>query len=267
MDKAQTPGNFKLHDSRHLGRNWILLRGLSRESAHWGDFVPLLRAAFPEAGITALDLPGTGRYCREASPDSIRQITRQVRAQARQAGLLQQPVTVLGLSLGAMVAFEWMLSYPGDICGAALINTSFAGLSPSYQRLRWQSLVRLAALALTRNLRRREAAILALVSNRTPDERTLKDWESIQRERPVSLKNSWRQIRAAARYRPCDRRPEQSVLLLNAWGDRLVAPECSVDIYRKWHWRYCSHPWAGHDLPLDDGAWVVAQLQEWVAQN
>ncbi|MGJ0427893.1 hypothetical protein [Methylobacter sp.] len=36
------------------------------------------------------------------------------------------------------------------------------------------------------------------------------------------------------------------------------APERSVDIYRKWHWRYCSHPWVGHDLPLDDGPWVAS---------
>ncbi len=253
--------------NEHLGRNWILLRGLSRESAHWGDFVPLLQATFPDARITALDLPGTGRYYREVSPDTISQITHKVRAQAQQAGLLQQPATVLGLSLGAMVAFEWMLTYPGDICGATLINTSFAGVSPFYQRLRWQSLDRLASLLLKRNLRERESAILALVSNRARDERTVTAWETIQQERPVSLKNSWRQIRAAASYRPCGLRPEQSVLLLNAWGDRLVAPECSVDIYRKWRWHYCSHSWAGHDLPLDDGAWVVSQLRAWVAQN
>jgi pimeloyl-[acyl-carrier protein] methyl ester esterase len=253
--------------NKHLGRNWILLRGLSRESAHWGDFVPLLQTTFPEARITALDLPGTGCYYREASPNTISQITHKARAQAQQAGLLQQPVTVLGLSLGAMVAFEWMLAYPGDICGATLINTSFAGLSPFYRRLRWQSLGRLSSLALKRNLHERESAILALVSNRNRDEQIVRAWEKIQQERPVSFKNSWRQIRAAASYRPCDRRPEQFVLLLNAWGDRLVAPECSVDIYRKWHWHYRSHPWAGHDLTLDDGAWVASQLQEWVAQN
>ena len=29
-----------------------------------------------------------------------------------------------------MVAWEWMRSYPDDICGATLINTSFADLSP-----------------------------------------------------------------------------------------------------------------------------------------
>lgn len=253
--------------NKHLGRNWILLRGLSRESAHWGDFVPLLQATFPEARITALDLPGTGRYFREASPDTISRIMHKVREQARQEGLLQQPVTVLGLSLGAMVAFEWMLTYPGDICGATLINTSFAGLSPFYRRLRWQSLGRLVSLLLKRNPRDRESAILALVSNRAPEERTVRAWEKIQQERPISLKNSWRQIKAAASYRPCDQRPEQPVLLMNAWGDRLVAPKCSVDIYRKWHWQYCSHLKAGHDLTLDDGAWVAAQLREWVIRN
>jgi len=35
-----------------------------------------------------------------------------------------------------MVAWEWMRNYPDDICGASLINTSFADLSPFYHRLR-----------------------------------------------------------------------------------------------------------------------------------
>lgn len=31
----------------HSSSHFILLRGLARESAHWGDFVPQLKAAFP----------------------------------------------------------------------------------------------------------------------------------------------------------------------------------------------------------------------------
>jgi len=38
------------------GQNWILLRGLARESAHWGAFVPQLRAAFPDAANNAAGL-------------------------------------------------------------------------------------------------------------------------------------------------------------------------------------------------------------------
>ena len=116
--------------NKALGKNWILLRGLARESAHWGDFVPLLQSTFPDAQITLLDLPGTGCFHRETSPSTIKAITDRVRRHALDKGFMQQPATILALSLGAMVAWEWMRSYPEDICGATLMNTSFADLSP-----------------------------------------------------------------------------------------------------------------------------------------
>ena len=63
-------------------KHWILLRGLARESKHWGAFIPKLQAMFPDAKITLLDLPGTGCLYQETSPNTIAQITHQVRAQA-----------------------------------------------------------------------------------------------------------------------------------------------------------------------------------------
>lgn len=268
--------------NKALGQNWILLRGLARESGHWGDFTPLLQSAFPDARITLLDLPGTGCFYRETSPSSIKAITDSVRRHAFDQGLLDRPVTILALSLGAMVAWEWMRRYPGDICGAALMNTSFADLSPFYQRLRWQSYSDFLALTIMRDLGKREAAILQLTSNRRNISRDgvyaasqsgigvaryrqiANTWEKIQIERPISLNNSFRQIIAAASYKPGDIRPKQPVLLLNGLGDRLVSPACSEAIHKKWNLKLCRHPWAGHDLTLDDGAWVVMQLKDWL---
>ncbi|MGZ5077910.1 MAG: alpha/beta fold hydrolase, partial [Methylobacter sp.] len=239
-----------------LGQNWILLRGLARESGHWGAFVPLLRSAFPDAQITTLDLPGTGCFYRETSPCTIKAITDSVRRDAVNKGVMQKPVTILALSLGAMVAWEWMRSYPEDICGATLINTSFADVSPFYQRLRWQNYRDFAALVLTRNVLKRESAILRLTSNRRNQHKQIAlTWETLQNQRPINLKNSFRQILAAAAYRPCDNKPKQPVLLLNGLGDRLVAPACSEAIQNKWNLELRRHLWAGHDLTLDDGAW------------
>lgn len=248
------------------GLHWLLLRGLARESAHWGEFVPLLQAVFPDARVTTLDLPGTGRFFQEASPGTIAGITESVRAQALEQGLLQQPVTILGVSLGAMVAWDWLLRYPDDSCGAVLMNTSFAGLSPFYRRLRWQSYGRFFALAMQRDIRRRELAIVALVSNRKEQYRHVADaWAKIQSACPIGFKNCAAQIIAAATFRPGDLKPRQPVLLLNGQGDRLVSPLCSQAISRKWALECRSHPWAGHDLTLDDGTWVVLQLQDWLA--
>jgi pimeloyl-ACP methyl ester carboxylesterase len=252
--------------NNELGRNWILLRGLARESAHWGAFVPLLQSAFPEARITLLDLPGTGCFYRETSPGSIQAITDSVRRRAFEQDFIQQPATILALSLGAMVAWEWLRGHPGDICGAVLMNTSFADLSPFYRRLRWQSYRNLGALMMTRDVHDRETQILRLVSH-CRDEQAVQAWTAIQNERPISSANSLRQIKAAATYRPGDIKPRQPVLVLNGLGDRLVAPACSEAIQKKFNLELRRHPWAGHDLTLDDGAWVALQLKDWVAQN
>jgi pimeloyl-ACP methyl ester carboxylesterase len=248
-----------------VGQNWLLLRGLARESAHWGDFVPLLQATFPAAKITQLDLPGTGQFYKDTSPNTLQAITDTVRSHALVNGALQQPATLLAISLGAMVAWDWLQRYPDDICAASLINPSFASLSPFYQRLRWQCYPKLIALLLQRNMRRRETAILQLVSNRRDqDELISAEWGRIQKLRPISLNNSLRQIIAAAHYRPDGLKPKAPVLLLNGKGDRLVSPQCTAAIQQKWHLEGRCHPWAGHDLTLDDGAWAALQLKDWV---
>lgn len=252
--------------NKALGQNWLLLRGLARESAHWGAFVPLLKSAFPDAQVTLLDLPGTGCFHRETSPNTIKAITDRVRDHALDKGVIQQPVTILALSLGAMVAWEWMRNHPEDICAATLINTSFADLSPFYQRLRWQSYRDFIKLTMMRDIYKRESAIFQLTSNRRNQHRqTIRAWEKIHYQRPISLKNSFRQIIAAATYRPGEIKPKQPVLLLNGLGDRLVSPACSEAIHKKWNLELRRHLWAGHDLTLDDGAWVALQLKEWLS--
>jgi pimeloyl-ACP methyl ester carboxylesterase len=253
--------------NKDIGHNWLLLRGLSRESAHWGDFVPLLRAAFPYAQVHTLDLPGTGRFHGQLSPCRIEDILTTTRDQAMRAGLLQKPVTLLALSLGGMVAWEWMRQYPQDVCAGVLINSSFASLSPFYRRLRRQSYRKFFQLLAANSAFDRELDIVRLVSNRCDQDRimTAEIWTAIHQLRPVSLKNSWRQIRAAALYRPDNRNPNKPVLLLNSLGDRLVSPACSAAIQQKWNLELRSHPSAGHDLPLDAGEWVVDQLKNWTA--
>ncbi len=250
-----------------VGENWLLLRGLSREAAHWGDFVPLLQSYFPSARIHTLDLPGTGLRCRETSPSRIEDITQSVREQALAQGLLDRPLTLLALSLGGMVGWEWMLNYPDEVCAAALINTSQAGLSPFYQRLHWRSYFNVVKLLAQPNRFRRELAVIRFVINRRDqDEKIAADWLKIQVNRPVRLDNTLRQLVAAATYKPRDEKPAPPVLIMNSRGDRLVAPACSEAIYQKWHLQSVCHPWAGHDLPIDDGVWVAERLHSWVEQ-
>jgi pimeloyl-ACP methyl ester carboxylesterase len=245
--------------------NFILLRGLTRESAHWGDFVPQMEAAFPDAKLTQLDLPGTGPYFREASPNSVKGILENVRRQALEQGALGQPAVLIAVSLGGMVGWEWLLSYPEEIGGAVLINISLGGLNPFYQRLRWQCYTRLFAAAGNRNVEIREPGLLKFLSNREEDyPQIAAKWIAIQKARPVSAKNALRQLYAAAAYRPEDIKPEPPVLLLNSLGDKLVSPRCAEAVARKWQLELRTHAWGGHDLTLDDGEWVVGEIHRWL---
>jgi pimeloyl-ACP methyl ester carboxylesterase len=252
--------------NNQLGENWILLRGLARESAHWGCFVPLLQSTFPDARITTLDLPGTGRFYHGESPNDIKAIAQLVRGHGYELGLLQQPVTLLALSLGGMVAWEWLHNSPEECCGAALVSVSFAGLNPFYERLRWQSYGDFFPLLMERNHDKRELAIAQLVNNnRALDAQIACAWAQIQKQRPISLRTMFNQLLAAATYQPNLAKPSQPILLLNAKGDRLVAPSCSENIQKKWDLELRTHPWAGHDLTVDDGAWVALQLKDWAS--
>ncbi|WP_051378796.1 alpha/beta fold hydrolase [Derxia gummosa] len=60
---------------------WLLLRGLTRETGHWGDLPDRLAAALPGARVIALDLPGNGVLHGEPSPASVEAMVEALRAQ------------------------------------------------------------------------------------------------------------------------------------------------------------------------------------------
>ena len=247
-------------------QNWILIRGLGREAAHWGAFLQHLQQAFPLATLHTLDLPGSGRWHRQTSPCQIEALVDAARQQAAIEGMLEKPAILLGLSLGGMVAWQWLAQYPNDGCAAILINSSFASLSPFYQRLRWQSYWQMAGILTAQSDLKRERHIVSLVSNQDDDTQATMahQWAEIRRQRPMSRQNEMSQILAAARFKPNPQRPQHPVLLLNSLGDRLVSPQCSEAIGKHYRLPLYTHPSAGHDLPTDASAWVIQHLQTWL---
>lgn len=240
---------------------WILLRGWAREAGHWGDFPWQLREAIPGARVLPLDLPGNGELRAVASPLSVSGMVAECRRRWLARGE-PAPWLVLGLSLGAMAAIEWACRHPHEIRGAVLINTSLRPFSTATRRLRPGSWLELARIAVAeRGPQGREAAILRLTSA-SPAPGTLGSWTRIATERPVSRVNALRQLLAAARYR-APVRPAPPLLVLASARDRLVDPECSRTLARQWEASYAEHPAAGHDLPLDDGAWVARETARW----
>jgi pimeloyl-ACP methyl ester carboxylesterase len=242
---------------------WVLMRGLTRESAHWGDFPARLAAAMPDARIVLVDLPGAGVLRQQRCPLSVAAMVDACREQLR-AAQVAGPCHLLGLSMGGMVATAWAMAHPAEVAACVLVNTSMRPFSPPQQRLRWQLLPQLLGLLTTRDGQRIERTILRLTSahhERHAD--VVGAWCSIRASRPVTAINAARQLLAAARFRGPQRAPAMPVLVVCSAGDGLVDPACSQRIAAAWQRGLRQHPDAGHDLPLDAGDWLADCIAQW----
>lgn len=244
---------------------WIFLRGLMREARHWGDFPATFCRALPDADVLTPNLPGNGRLNRMASPVRVADMADYCRAELLAQGV-RPPYFLLAMSLGAMVAADWAARHPDELRGCVLINTSLRPFSPFFHRLRPQTYPAVLKLALLGGSAAAwEQTILALTSRRAGNAAALlAAWTAWRREHPVSRANAWRQLFAAGRYRAPAARPAPPLLLLASGQDRLVDPRCSRRLAQRWNAAYAEHPDAGHDLPLDDGAWVARQVRDWL---
>ncbi len=239
---------------------WVLLRGLSRSAAHWGDFPARLEAAGVGRAI-CIDLPGNGEAATMVSPIDIAAMLTHVRARLDDLHTTA-PVHVLALSMGGMVACEWATRYPSELHSVVLVNSSLRGISRFTQRLQpsaWPSLLRLMIWPATDECW--ECTIHRLTSSHAEQrDAVVAEWVALRRARPVSRINALRQLLAAARYSAPRVAPAVPLLVLVGLGDVLVDPRCSITLAQRWNVRLVQHPHAGHDLPLDDPHWLIAAL-------
>lgn len=251
-------------------RTWILLRGLMRESRHWGDFPKLIQNTVGAHQVVTLDFPGNGSLFMQDSFLNVPEMANYCRTHLIQIGI-QPPYHVLALSLGAMVAVEWSERYPSDFEKLVLINTSLAPHNPFYHRLRPENYPALFRFFISGSIAERERLILRLTSTqqRTSQQQNylLDQWVSYARDCPVSRSNILRQLQAAITYRAKPTPPRIPVILLAGQQDRLVNVKCSLQLSNRWSVPIKLHPTAGHDLPLDDGDWVAHQVKDWLDRS
>ncbi len=244
---------------------WVLLRGLMRESRHWGEFPQLFKHAVDCEAVVSLDFPGNGRLHDQKSPNSVAEMVNSVRKQLFDLGFTP-PYGVLALSLGAMVSVAWNERFPGEIDKLVLINTSLAPFSPAYHRLRPENYPRLLWTLLVGDPLQREKLILDITSNLHRGEDALailRLWVDYSNQHPVARKNILRQLFAAATFRARRDKPGIPLLLLVSEHDKLVNAKCSLALAKIWDCPVKIHPAAGHDLTLDDADWVVQQAMKW----
>ncbi|MBC3920208.1 alpha/beta hydrolase [Undibacterium sp. CY18W] len=244
---------------------WVLLRGLMRESRHWGDFPARFQQAAGAGRVLCLDFPGNGQLHAGHSLSSVEAMADYAHQQLQTQGV-SEPVQILAVSLGAMVALAWADKYPADLQRMVLINTSVAPHNPFYHRLRPVNYAALVATMLFGSRSQREQLILRITSNLHTEEQgrdIVARWTAYAQEKPISIGNILRQLLAAMRFRapPCsDKVP---LLLLAGERDKLVNAACSRKLAELWHCPLHLHPTAGHDLPLDDAAWLIEQVLAW----
>jgi pimeloyl-ACP methyl ester carboxylesterase len=246
---------------------WILLRGLTRETRHWGRFPAILHDAVKTDSLLQLDLPGNGALIEQRAPGEVAAMVGFVRLAVAQSSV-PGPYRVLAMSLGGMVATAWAQQYPDEIERLVLINTSMRPFSRMTERLRpqaWPGLLQVAAD--WRNGREAETIIHRLTcNNREALADDLAVWSAIRESAPVSRANALRQLLAAARFSAGAVVPRCATLILSSAHDRLVNPVCSAKLAAAWGAAHMQHPWAGHDLPHDDPVWTSEAVGAWLPE-
>jgi pimeloyl-ACP methyl ester carboxylesterase len=247
--------------------SWVLLRGLTREQGHWGAFPDQLRAALPGDTVLSIDLPGNGQLNTIESPPRVEAMAQAARAELMRLGIAP-PYRIVAMSLGAMVTVSWANTWPQEIERAVLINTSLRPFSPFWQRLRPSNYSRLLKLTLSGGSATEWEATIFDATTRLVADRAacVANWVALREARPVSRRNALRQLLAAMRFSAPQHAPTP-LLILSSARDALVDPRCSRTLAQRWGCACAEHPRAGHDLPLDDGDWVIAQIRQWLSAS
>lgn len=246
----------------------ILLRGLARETGHWLNFPSTLCEQLgSDCQVHCIDFPGCGEHHAARALESVGAMTDHARRElkVRLVQPISAPVYVVGISMGGMVALDWLHRFPDELQGVVLINSS-TGTQPFWWRLRPRAwLTMLSALLLP--LKQREAWVLRKVSNTVQDyQQHLCQWLLIQRQHPVTRASIITMLIAAARFTPRIT-PAKKGLILTSSADRLVSVNASKCLAQEFHWPLVTHSSAGHDLPLDDAHWVATQIAQWLNEG
>ncbi|MCY0966746.1 alpha/beta fold hydrolase [Parathalassolituus penaei] len=251
------------------GRTWVLLRGLLRSRFHWHKFPHLLAQQPWVDRILQPELAGNGERSHDITPNGITAMMEDLRAQVLPQLAQDQKVHLLAISMGAMIATEWARLYPHEIAEMHLINTSFGRYSSPWERMRPLALYELLKVAITTRLNPAalEAAILAATVNQRIPADVLGEWIRFAWQHPQGWRNTLTQIWSASRYQGLEQAPIKRTFIYTCQHDRLVSSRASERIADHWRKPLHCHTTAGHDLPLEDPAWLLERIAQSTANS
>lgn len=235
-------------------KTWLLLRGLTRAQEHWLSFPELLKKEFPNDQVVLLDLPGNGRRYNETSPIQISDYTKDIRSQIQ----IQGPLNIIALSLGAMVTIDWLQRYPNELDEVFLVNTSCKNTGHLFQRFKPNNYLSIIS-ALFKDSKSRELEVLKMTSNDlNKHEQVIDQFSEWAQKYPIKVENFSRQLIAASQFKIQNTLdPKNKVNLIVSQLDRLVSCENTFNLAQIWGLKPHVHPWAGHDLVLDDPEFML----------
>lgn len=247
--------------------NLLLLRGLIRDQRCWGDFPVRLQAHAPHLKLHFLDLPGVGTENQRECPESITairiDIAKRFHEKIAQGKFPKGPWSMLAISMGGMVAMDWVAAEPDLFQNFIILNSSASDLSSPLERFKIQHLPLILLALLSGRPENSERLILKLVSNRYQEMgHQLEKQIQWRKERPVTRQTFLRQILSAAQFRLPASRLKPNTVIISSQGDRLVSEICSIRMAERLAVKRISHPWSGHDIPIDDPEWLAKQVHE-----
>lgn len=245
-----------------MSRQWVLIRGMMSEAFHWRDLIPLMKERFPRDVIHTANLLGTGPTGRTLTPVHVKKNLAALRRQTPERG----EKTLVGFSLGGMLALEWAYEHPDEVEAVVLINCSL-GNAPFYKRMRPGALATIARASLHANPIQREKILLGMTTSLCQERMDVlaREWLARGTEFPVHPLNFFTQLGLAARIGARKTPPPVKTYVVSGGDDKVVHPDCSRLIAEKWGLPLIVHPTAGHDLSLDDPHWLVDQLHAHLA--
>jgi pimeloyl-[acyl-carrier protein] methyl ester esterase len=242
--------------------NWVMLRGLARTKKHWFGLDKKMAEQF-NGEILALDLPGFGDMCQIDAPMSIKETTEIVRNEFLKKRKSTENWNIFGISLGSMVALDWLNRYPDDFKKSVIINPSAKDLSPLNQRISIFAIYCILRSAFAKETKESEKQILKMVSNTNFDNEKILEGLIAIRNEGLSPLNLGRQLFAASRFQ-APTKISSKMIILNSLKDRMVDTRCSKVLADRYNCKIKYHPTAGHDLPLDDPEWTIQKVSEFV---
>ena len=246
--------------------NIFLLRGLTRESGHWGPkFIDALKKNIPHARIYLLDLPGSGKYVNEKASFNIKDMVEFMRSDVKEIIEKKDGDNIIcATSLGGLLASEWVFSHENDFQGIVMINSGFKKICRLKERVQKGVRKDMLKVMLANTTAKREKLIVKINSNHPENYDSIaRVWIKIQNERKMSKLNIFRQTIAGMRYSTKGRTPQIPLLIVGSKGDRLVCESCIQKTHDAFGGTLVWHPDSGHGLPIDNPKWLSEQIAGW----